>query len=94
MCTVRDLPDQVLSLDAARPRCATVVNRVSLLGTASEAVGEHGALVDDEAGAAATVAVVAYLEQGGAVDGVRYMEFSEAVHRSLREQRTVAVPFQ
>ena len=27
------------------------------------------------------------------VDGVRYMEFSEAVHRSLREQRTVAVPF-
>ena len=28
------------------------------------------------------------------VDGVRYMEFSEAVHRSLREQRTVAVPFQ
>ena len=28
------------------------------------------------------------------VDGVRYMEFSEAVHHSLREQRTVAVPFQ
>jgi predicted dehydrogenase len=28
------------------------------------------------------------------VDGVRYMEFSEAVYRSIREQRTVAVPFQ
>ena len=28
------------------------------------------------------------------VHGVRYMEFTEAVHRSIREQRTVAVPFQ
>ena len=47
------------------------VARVVALSAYTEAVGEHGALVDDEAGAAARVAVVPGLKQGGAVDGER-----------------------